>query len=280
MADKLSNEYRTLKKLHAYFKNDSCYNIPEPLYFSEEMLLLVTKEIKGISLETIGNQFARRVGAVDSSAVEAFQKAGKFLRMLHCMESVPFQENDVFELYQYITVRLIGVGIFSQDQEDQIVSFLDKSRFSIVHELSKYSRSPVHHDYNPTNILFDGHCINVLDFGDYRVDHPYQDLIYFRLMINGQLGSVLKYRQACRHKLLDAFYEGYGYDIQDHSGNEMYKIYLLKNLAVFALTMMQRKKKAINFKSTSAFLATAKSKVVNQRDYVLTKKSILEIVRA
>lgn len=278
MIQKLINEYYALTKYIDSFKNEGLFNIPEPIFFSKENLLLVTKSIEGLPIEISGNLYARRFKSTDNGTVNMFINIGKFLNFFHGIESYPFTEQDISELVEYIKIRLIGRGQFDDFLEKKIISFLEKTKCACEKNLEKYKKNPVHHDFNPTNILSDGDCINVLDFGDFRMDHAYQDLIYFKLMMDGQLGSVIKYRQDRRETLINAFYEGYGFSLAEHTNDGLYQLYMLKNLAVFLITMSERQKQPLEFKPSLKTVIVIKDKIVNYLDYKKTRAEIIRIV--
>lgn len=276
IVNKLIHEYDTLEKYSVYFKNNQLYRIPEPIFFSKEQLLLITKEVKGIAIEIHGNLYARRFKPIDNDTLEIFKRIGKFLKFFHKIESYPLTEEDLNELVDYIKKRLVGRGQFDDLFEKKIISFLEKTKFECIKNLDKYRINPVHHDFNPTNILSDGNCINVLDFGDFRMDHAYQDLIYFKLMMDGQLGSVIKYRQDKRNALINSFYEGYGFCLSEHKGDGLYKLYMLKNLAIFLITLSDRKRIPLIFKPSLNSVIRLKDRIISGLDY---KKTCSEIIR-
>lgn len=275
---KLCSEFNALVKIQSYLQNDSRFSIPEPIYYSKEELLIVTKEVKGIPLEVVGNQYARRFKPVDNNSLSIFKRTGSFLSNFHQYESFGYSIDDLDDLIKYISNRLISRGLYGKLDENLIILFLERKRHEIIRKIDRYKKNPVHHDFNPTNILSDGECINILDFGDFKIDHIYQDLIYFKLMIDGQLGSVLKYRQDRRIDLINAFYDGYGFTLNEHKSDGLYQLYMLKNLSVFLITMSERKKLPIDFKLSLKSVIMLKDRIVNYLDYKRTRSEILQIV--
>lgn len=278
IVNKLIHEYDTLEKYSVYFKNNQFYRIPEPIFFSKEKLLLITKGIKGIAIEILGNLYASRFKPIDNGTLKIFKHIGMFLKFFHGIESYPLTNENLNELVDYIKKRLVGRGQFDDLCEKEIISFLEKTKLDCIKNLDKYRKNPVHHDFNPTNILSDGNYINVLDFGDFKMDHAYQDLIYFKLMMDGQLGSVIKYRQDRRKALIDSFYEGYGFSLSEHKTDGLYKLYMLKNLAIFLITLSDRKKMPLFFKPSLNSVIRLKDRIVSGLDYKKTRSEIIRII--
>ncbi len=269
-------EYEALKDIYPLFAEHDEFGTPELVYADPEQLILITKELKGQSFEGLCNQYACRVGRKENNAVLACRNAGKFLKILHSHNQAELRPEDVRELVHYIKKR-IPPQFFSRVEVQLIHNSLATLQDKVISDIGGYNKCSVHHDLNPTNILVDGERINVLDFADYQMDSPLQDIVYFPLMLGGQLGSRIKYRKRLKDTLLNAFEAGYmgdyGQDM-DIGVNALYSLYLLKNLAIFSRTFEDMKRRAIgNFS-----LGLMKMRLILELDRRKVKEQIIKIV--
>jgi hypothetical protein len=269
----LVSEYKALKKLSPFFSQHEHFNIPNPVYFSGEELLLITESLKGTQILDIGRAYASRRGNLvpdNLDALKIYSGAGKFLRLLHDSEFYPYSRQDLNRLADSIKERLTG-GIFTKAQETGITEYLEYIRSELSEDLHQYKKNPIHKDFTAENVLYDGDDINVLDFGDYRIDHAFQDLSYFKLMLRRQLESRIKYRKSAAEELIRAFNKGYGLDDAAISTDKLYHLYRLKNLAIFVKTLASWKDEWQGL--SPGFI---KDKILNSLEYHKIKKQILE----
>jgi serine/threonine protein kinase len=267
-------EYEALKRYSCLFNGEKHFNIPKVVYFSVEDLLLVTNGLNGISIMDVARNYASRKTDNESKAIDVYVRTGKFLKVLHESESYPYTIKDLEELINYIRRRLIS-GIFNKSEEESISSYLTQSESIISLDISKHSKNPTHHDFNPDNILSQEEDINVLDFGDFRIGHRFQDLVYFKLMLDIQLNNWVKYRQSAASELLRAFSQGYGCDYNIISKDALYNLYVLKNYAIFITTFAYRRKCQTHFQLSFGFI---KDKILNFVEFYRTKRKILSKV--
>jgi len=267
-------EYEALKKYFSLFNGKKHFNIPEVVYFSANDLLLVTKGLNGISIMDIGRKYAARKNNNKRNALDVYIQTGKFLKILHETEDYPYTIKDVEELANYIRNRLES-GIFNESEVERISIYLTRTESLIKADISKYNKNPTHHDFAPGNILSQGENINVLDFGDFRIDHRYQDLSYFKLMLETQLNNWVKYRQSAVCELVEAFSKGYGCDYYIISKDELYNLYVLKNYAIFITTFAHWKKWPPNFLLSFSVI---KDKILNLVEFYRVKRKILSKV--
>jgi len=277
LEEQLIVEYKALTKFNRIFSEYEHFNVPKPVFFSPEDLLLVTEEIKGTSILDICRKFASRFKTRELRAIDVCTRVGEFFRIYHESETYPYTIEDLDESVDYVRQRLFD-GIFSQEEEARISAYLERMHSEIKGEIYQYSKNPIHSDVSPCNIFFDEEDINVLDFADHRIGHHFQDLIGFKLMLERQLGTRIKYRQSAKEELLRAFSNGYGLDYDAISNDKLYKLYLLSSLAVFVKTFTYWKEAALNFKLSVDFLKDVKDKIMNYLEYYKTKKKILSIV--
>ena len=213
LLNKLIVEYEALTKYEPYFRNNDNCNIPKVIYFSHKELLLVTEKLDGISLGGVFRQYVGRLtkGAWETETV--FSRVGAFYSAFHSFEIQLYQLGHLEALIAYIEERLISI-VFTDEEKSQISFYLESVFKILKSDLSNYTLVPVHHDPNFSNILYDDSSINVLDFGDFAFDSPYQDIACFKLMIDGQFVSSVKYSHRAKKKLLNAFCEGYKIEIR------------------------------------------------------------------
>ena len=277
LEEQLIVEYKALTKFYEIFNEYENYNVPKPIFFSPEDLLLVTEEIKGTSILDICRKFASRFKTKELRTIDVCTRVGEFFRIYHESETYPYTIQDLDESEDYIRQRLFD-GIFSQEEEARISAYLERIHSEIKGEIHRYNKNPIHSDVSPCNIFFDGEDINVLDFADHRIGHHFQDLIGFKLMLERQLGSRIKYRQYAKEELVRAFSNGYGFDYDAISNDKLYNLYLLSILAVFVKTLAYWKEEPLTYKLSLEFFKGIKDKIMNCLEYYETKKKILSIV--
>lgn len=238
--EQFHRECKFLLSLKAYFSTSKFFSIPEIVYINQKELIIVTKALNGKSLQIICNQYAQRFGSVQNGAAHACFNVGRFLKFLHDAQKENYALDDLEKLVCYIRDRISG-AIFSVSELKRIDAFLLAREKEISYKLGGIYKSYVHHDLNPTNVLVDGDKINVLDFADAAMESPYQDLVYFPLMINGQFGNFFKYRPSVKNELLSRFYDGYGCQLDHLKEDPLYLLYVLKNLSIFLNTFSSLK---------------------------------------
>ena len=224
------------------------------------------------SLLDIGREYASgKAKTEDSDARAIYSKAGEFLRQLHESETCDYTQNDLDDLINYIRERLLN-RIFTKKEEAELSHYLTQVRADIKGRFGQYRKNSVHSDFGPGNILSHGKDINVLDFGDYRLDHGFYDIAYFKMMLERQLENPIRYKKAARDELLRAFGKGYGIDFRTNSEDNLYKLFQLKIMAIFI--------KALTWKEwhgTSLF--SFKNRISNFLEYNKIKREILLRVR-
>jgi len=267
-------EYEALKKYFSLFNGEKHFNIPKVVYFSANDLLLVTKGLNGKSILDIGRKYAARKNNNKGNALDVYIRTGQFLKILHETEIYPYTIKDIEELTNYIRKRLV-CRIFNKAEEEKISNYITQAALVVTNDMSKYSKNPTHHDFAPGNILSQGENINVLDFGDFRIDHRFQDLSYFKLMLETQLNNWVKYRQSAVSELVEAFSKGYGCDYYIISKDALYNLYVLKNYAIFITTFAHWKKWLPN---SQLSFNVIKEKVLNLVEFYRVKRKILSKV--
>jgi len=274
-ASHLEREFEALKKFSIFFQDHAHFSVPSPVYFSSDHLFLITEEVKGNPFQGIVNQYARRKESKNNNAIELCRTIGKFLKALHESESYPFTIGDLGSLVEYIKRRLCNSSFCAVD-ETKILKYLEKTTSEIGCDLRKLRKCPVHHDFNPSNVLVDGKNVNVVDFCDYQIDHPFQDIVYFKLMLGEQLKNRFKYRQSAKSSLILAFNQGCDWNYVGGVHGKLYKLYLLKNLAIFVKTLSLRIKEKSNISHFSA--RHLKDTFIDRLDLYITKRKIIELV--
>jgi len=271
--EKLNREYNALTKFCPFFAKEKYFNIPRVVYCSVKDLIIVTEELKGITLSEISRDYASQKNIENlSNAPDVFLKAGKFLKLFHESETYPYTLKDLYELTDYIKIRLFR-GIFNKKEKAEISYYLIQCQSDIENNIQKYKKTPVHSDFGPGNILFYGESINVLDFGDYRIDNCFQDIVYFKLMLERHLENRLRYRKSAKEELFKAFSKGYGFDYQTSCKDKLYQLFLLRNLAIFITTMTWRKE------FQGQLIEFIKKNILDFIEYYKIKNKILFIIK-
>ena len=274
---RLENEYFALNKVQIYLDNFENFNVPKPIYFSTEKLILVTEGLKGSSIIEIARKCTIKEKEKKCNGDKIFFMVGQFSKILHAMETKKYELESAYKLLRYIEKR-IKMNIFSEKEILRIMSFLYYCIDGINKSFKNYEECYIHHDFSPGNILYDydTSSVNVLDLGDFRFDHKYQDICYFRMMIERQLNNRIKYKRAYVDKLINAFSNGYNFNYSILERDNLYVMYKLKNLSIFAVTLSMYLKgidiRRINSKKMIKYFSSL-------YEYKTIKKEILNVVR-
>lgn len=236
LVELFENECNALELIGNYYDGYEDISIPVLVHTDIKELTIVTKKIQGISLEYLCNQYTRRIGAQNNKAPEACYNVGRFLRILHTKSSKPFESSHLSALIKYIQQRLPATGI-SKKKQEVINEYLIRMQEKVLEKINHYSLCYVHHDLNPTNVLVDVENIGVVDFADSKYDTKFQDIIYFQLMLYGQLRSTIKYDMNKKIELLNQFRRGYSEICSEYCNDSMYSLYMLKNYVLFIATI-------------------------------------------
>jgi len=267
------HELRALQLLTPFFEKKDNFNIPELVHHNTHTLTLLTKALSGERLQELCNRYAQRFGGEENNAEQACQNIGEFLKFLHSIERVDYSIESLNALLAYIRER-IPADCFSVVQLTSIDTWLKSMEKHISADLNSYNKVFVHHDLNPTNILVEGNTIGVLDFADFSRESPYQDLVYFPLMLQGQLENRIKYLPEKKSKLLSCFYTGYGCDYTEMRQDPLYLLYIMKNLLIFMVTY----KHILQDKSYKFSLSAVKSRIIFRFDFLQIRKKIIRMV--
>ena len=266
-------EVKALQELTCLFENTPQFCVPKLVFSDKGRLLLVTEALQGDSLQEVCALYSKRFSAVQNNAEEACFRLGQLLNLMHKKTERPLEASDVDILLKYIKEK-ITEEFFSQIEINQLNDFCIQSAENVVRNLEKHIKCFVHHDLNPTNIFVSADSLGMLDFADTTYASPYQDLVYFPLMLKGQFSNFIKYRSQLYPRFLKCFYNGYETSPEQLSSNKMYILLKLKNL-LLNLTTYNQLLKSIN---RPKGVGELKRVLVYKNEIKTLRKSILRIV--
>lgn len=280
--NKFTQEVAALQKLFPYFSNSREFTIPKVVYSSDEPMVLVTEEVKGLKINLKVSVYMNRLNIIRKMAhpetMRICGQLGKAVRKIHQYEEYPFTAKDLEALSLYIKKRLLKGSTFGEKEQNHINHFIESNCSAILDNLPAYRKTLVHGDINLFNIFFDGKTLTLIDFGNSRIDHYYQDICCFYLMLFGMFSGRVKYSLKAKKEVFNAFCQGYGVQWDVISEDFLWKLILLKNLSIFLKTFIYRMEAPIAPAARYKTIRMIKNRIFDYIDFRMTRRAVLEMV--
>lgn len=179
---RVDRDFQTMRLVHAAFSDRAEFGAVTAIAAFQDELAVVTREVRGDTVSAMLEAGARWWPTDDAVARLAlvFRRAGEWLRTFQSLS----QDRPAFSLdgmREYIDERLLRLvaaprARFSESDRQAVLEWFDGRRTRVAAD--ELTAVPIHADYSPGNLLFDGTRLTVIDFPMTSMGHSYHDVTH------------------------------------------------------------------------------------------------------
>jgi len=230
--NRLEKEFRNARFLAEKFKEHPELGIVNIIAYFSGVPALVMDEVQGntiYGLLTRNGQWVPRPSAIQELESTCFA-VGKWLKTFQGLTAQPDQQMSLDQMIEYVNIRLKMLTVYGIRGVDQhwrlrILEVFERSRGRIND--SELTVTGVHGDFSPSNVLYSGKRIVVIDCSAFQKGSIYYDLTRFY----HQLGLFLRkpsFRTTVVSRFRKALLRGYDPNINECSA--LFKLFTIQHV--------------------------------------------------
>ena len=225
-------EYNASRDLLKKFEGVEGFKAVRAIGFFPDVPALVTEEIKGCNLGEIILKKGRWYpdGVTRKELETICVAAGRSLKILQTRTKHPTQKLSIEEMARYVDQRLIKLNEGKISNVDQALRKKVLRKFERAHREippSDLAMATAHGDFSPSNIMYTGSEIVMIDLSRYRTASIFYDLT----RLCHQL-SMYAIKPSFRDVLISSLKEAVmkGYDVDLGTNSYLFKLYTIQHL--------------------------------------------------
>jgi len=239
MIKRVEKDFQVTSKLYRYFSSFPRLNVPRPLAYFPELLVIVLEESYGEPFIHFLERHAwgRPSRKTMKQLLDYCERCGEWLR--HFQQMLPSERQySISEMWRYVDHRLKQLvdhpnAKFSKSLRHQVHRYFE--RLEACSDSLDLRMAAVHGDFCLGNILVHPSGVTVIDFAMFNEDSIYKDLAHFYHHLDLLLIKPI-FRPNIIRQLQETFLKSY--DPNFNNQNLMFEAFRLRNKTTHFLTLL------------------------------------------